>query len=98
MPPDTRQMVCAARQPGMRTPGSTRSQTSMSTLEPGETLGEALTTVGLLLNVTLAAISVTASGFAAVMMALAVVTFVISLVCLSVGGRRLDESRRGVYR
>jgi hypothetical protein len=76
----------------------------MST-RPGETLGEALTTVGLLLNVTavpafvagLAMVSVTASVFAAVIMALAVVGFAISLVCLSVGGRRLDQSRHGMY-
>ena len=103
--PDTRQMFCATRQTGMRTPGSTRSETIMRT-RPGETLGEALTTVGLLLNVTavpafvagLAMVSVTASGFAAVIMALAVVSFAISLVCLSVGGRRLDQSRRGLYR
>jgi hypothetical protein len=72
---------------------------------PGQSLGEALTTVGLVLNVTaapafiigLTTLSITASVFAAATMAIAVVTFVVSLVCLVVGGRRLDECQRAAH-
>ncbi len=67
-----------------------------------ESIGEALTTVGLVLNVIavpafligLVTLTDTVSVSAAAIMAIAVVMFVVSLVCLVVGGRRHDERRQ----
>ncbi|HEY5843293.1 MAG TPA: hypothetical protein VIU87_17865 [Mycobacterium sp.] len=68
---------------------------------PHEPRVEALSTVGLLLNVAavpafalgLAGLSTGTSGLAAATVAVAVVTFAASLVCFTVGGRRLDVRR-----
>lgn len=68
---------------------------------PHEPRVEALSTVGLLLNVAavlafalgLAGFSTGTSGLAAATIAVAVVIFAASLVCFMVGGRRLDAQR-----
>ena len=68
---------------------------------PNEPPSEALSTVGLLLNVAavsafapgLAGLSTGTSGLAAATVAVAVVTFAASLVCFTVGGSRLDVRR-----
>ncbi len=65
---------------------------------PDEPRVEALSTVGLLLNVAavfafamgLAGLSTGRNALAAATMAVAVLTFAASLVCFAVGGRRLD--------
>jgi hypothetical protein len=68
---------------------------------PNEPASEALSTVGLLLNVAavlafatgLAGLTISMSALSVATVAIAVVTFAASLVCFAVGGSRLDARR-----
>lgn len=68
---------------------------------PNEPASEALSTVGLLLNIAavfafatgLAGLSTGTSALAVATVGVAVVTFAASLVCFAVGGSRLDARR-----